>query len=114
MIASESGSASLCSVPTTVSADEGSPLSRTHSSESENGTVWSARRPEIAKAGDMKCSNCGAEYDVTLYLPVVVKGVLLPINGQIVDDGLLSTYRITFGRRIRRSLNADFKRAKET
>ena len=48
------------------------------------------------------------------YLPVLVKGVLLPINGRIVYDGLLSTYRITFGPGIRRSLNADFKRAKDT
>jgi len=48
------------------------------------------------------------------YLPVLVKSVLLPINGRIVYDGLLSTYRITFGPGIRRSLNADFKRAKET
>ena len=48
------------------------------------------------------------------YLPVLVKGVLLPINGRIIYDGLLSTYRITFGPGIRRSLNADFKRAKDT
>ena len=48
------------------------------------------------------------------YLPVLVKGVLLPINGRIIYDGLLSTYRISFGPGIRRSLNADFKRAKET
>lgn len=48
------------------------------------------------------------------HLPVLVKGVLLPINGRIVYDGLLATYRISFGPGIRRSLNADFKRAKET
>jgi hypothetical protein len=48
------------------------------------------------------------------HLPVLVKGVLLPINGRIVYDGLLSTYRISFGPGIRRSLNADFKRAKES
>ena len=47
-------------------------------------------------------------------LPVFVKGVLLPINGRIIYDGLLSTYRISFGPGIRRSLNADFKRAKDT
>lgn len=48
------------------------------------------------------------------YLPVLVKGVLLPINGRIIYDGLLTTYRISFGPGIRRSLNADFKRAKDT
>jgi hypothetical protein len=37
------------------------------------------------------------------YLPVLVKGVLLPINRRIVYDGLLSSYRITFGPGIRRS-----------
>jgi hypothetical protein len=51
---------------------------------------------------------------VGAYLPVLVKGVLLPINGRIIYDGLLSTYRITFGPGIKRSLNADFKRTKET
>jgi len=48
------------------------------------------------------------------HLPVLVKGVLLPINGRIVYDGLLYTYRISFGPGIRRSLTEDFKRAKET
>jgi hypothetical protein len=48
------------------------------------------------------------------HLPVLVKGVLLPINGRIIYDGLLFTYRISFGPGIRRSLNADFKRAKES
>ena len=48
------------------------------------------------------------------YLPVLVKGVLLPIHGRIVYDGLLATYQISFGPGICRSLNADFKRAKDT
>ena len=48
------------------------------------------------------------------YLPVLVKGVLLPINGRIIYDGLLSSYRISFGPGIRRSLNENFKAAKAT
>ena len=48
------------------------------------------------------------------HLPVMVKGVLLPINGRIIYDGLLSTYRISFGPGIRRSLNESYKRAKES
>ncbi|SBT05851.1 conserved hypothetical protein [Candidatus Accumulibacter aalborgensis] len=47
------------------------------------------------------------------YLPVIVKGVLLPINGRIIYDGLLTGYNIFFGPGIRRSLNEDYKRAKE-
>ena len=39
------------------------------------------------------------------YLPVLVKGVLLPINGRIISDGLLSTFPIAFGPGIRRSLS---------
>ena len=48
------------------------------------------------------------------HLPVLVKGVLLPINGRIIYDGLLSSYRISFGPGIRRSLNENFKVAKAT
>lgn len=47
------------------------------------------------------------------YLPVLTKTVLLPFKGQIVYDGLLSSYRISFGPGIRRSLNESFKEAKE-
>jgi len=47
------------------------------------------------------------------YLPVLTKAVLLPFKNQIVYDGLLSSYRISFGAGIRRSLNVSFKEAKE-
>jgi hypothetical protein len=38
---------------------------------------------------------------------------LLPFKGQIVYDGLLNSYNISFGPGIRRSMNEDFKKAKE-
>ena len=47
------------------------------------------------------------------YLPVWTKTVLMPFKGQIVYDGLLSSYNISFGPGIRRSMNEDFKQAKE-
>lgn len=47
------------------------------------------------------------------YLPVMVKGVLLPINGRIIYDGLLAGYNVSFGPGTRRALNEDYKRAKE-
>lgn len=47
-------------------------------------------------------------------LPLLVKGVLLPFNGRIIYDGLLSTYRISFGPGIRRSLNEGYRQAKAT
>ena len=46
------------------------------------------------------------------YLPVLVNAVLLPFRDKIVYDGLLSSYRISFGPGIRRSLNESFKEAK--
>lgn len=45
-------------------------------------------------------------------LPVMVQAVLLPFQGKIVYDGLMTSYRITFGAGIRRSLNESFKEAK--
>jgi hypothetical protein len=38
-------------------------------------------------------------------LPVLTRAVLLPFKGKIVDDGLLSSFAITFGPGIRRRLN---------
>lgn len=46
------------------------------------------------------------------YLPVLTDTVLLPFKGKIVYDGLMSSYRISFGAGIRRSLNESFKEAK--
>jgi len=46
------------------------------------------------------------------HLPVLVQTVLLPFKDKIVYDGTLSTYRISFGPGIRRSLNESFKEAK--
>ena len=46
------------------------------------------------------------------YLPVLTQTVLLPFKGRIVYDGLLNSYRISFGPGIRRSLNESFKDAK--
>jgi Domain of unknown function (DUF6398) len=46
------------------------------------------------------------------YLPVLTQTVLLPFKGVIVYDGLMSSYNISFGPGIRRSLNESFKGAK--
>src|SRR6516162_10356971 len=46
------------------------------------------------------------------YLPVLTETVLLPLKGMIVYDGLMRSYRISFGPGIRRSLNESFKEAK--
>jgi len=46
------------------------------------------------------------------YLPVLTQTVLLPFKGMIVYDGLMSSYRISFGPGIRRSLNESFNEAK--
>jgi hypothetical protein len=46
-------------------------------------------------------------------VPILTKAVLLPFNGKIIYDGLLSSYRLSFGPGIRRRLNETYKRAKE-
>ena len=46
------------------------------------------------------------------YLPVLTQTVLLPFKGVIVYDGLMSSYNISFGPGIRRSMNESFKEAK--
>lgn len=46
------------------------------------------------------------------YLPVLTQTVLLPFKDKIVYDGLMSSFRISFGPGIRRNLNQDFKDAK--
>lgn len=46
------------------------------------------------------------------HLPVLTRTVLLPFEGRIVYDGLVTSYRISFGPGIRRSLNESFKEAK--
>lgn len=46
-------------------------------------------------------------------VPIYVQGVLLPFEGQIIYDGLLETYRISFGPGIRSSLNDTYRNAQE-
>ena len=46
------------------------------------------------------------------YLPIMVQAVLLPFKGQIIYDGLMSRFNISFGSGIRRSINEEFKEAK--
>jgi len=47
------------------------------------------------------------------YLPRLITAVLLPFKGRIIYDGLVSGYNITFGGGIKRSLNEEYKEAKE-
>jgi hypothetical protein len=46
------------------------------------------------------------------YLPVMTETVLLPFKDKIIYDGLMTSYRISFGPGIRRSLNESFKESK--
>jgi hypothetical protein len=46
-------------------------------------------------------------------LPIMVRAVLLPFQGKIVYDGLLSSYNIRFGGGIRSSLNEEYMAAKQ-
>jgi Domain of unknown function (DUF6398) len=46
------------------------------------------------------------------HLPVLTQTILLPFKDKIVYDGLMTSYNISFGPGIRRSLNEGFKEAK--
>ncbi len=46
-------------------------------------------------------------------LPRLVTAVLLPFKGKIIYDGLVSGYNITFGGGIKKTLNEEYKQAKE-
>ncbi len=47
------------------------------------------------------------------YVPIYVEAVLLPWEGQIIYDSLLTPYAISFGPGIRRSLNEAYRNAQE-
>ena len=47
------------------------------------------------------------------YLPILTDAVLLPFKGKIIYDGLLSSYRVSFGGGIKRSLNDTYREAKD-
>ena len=46
-------------------------------------------------------------------LPIMVEAVLLPFRDYIIYDGLLSSYNISFGGGIKRSLNESYRNAKD-
>ena len=47
------------------------------------------------------------------YLPRLIETVLLPFQGKIIYDGLVSGFNISFGGGIKRMLNEEYKQAKE-
>lgn len=47
------------------------------------------------------------------YLPAYVRTVLLPFKGQIIYDGLMEGYPISFGSGVKRSLSETYMRAKQ-
>jgi len=45
-------------------------------------------------------------------LPILTQAVLLPFKGKIIYDGLLSSFRVSFGPGVRKRLNETYKRVK--
>lgn len=45
-------------------------------------------------------------------LPIMLESVLLPFKGNIIYDGLISSHRITFGPRMRKTFNNSYQEAK--
>lgn len=53
------------------------------------------------------------EHLIGPYLPRMIKTTLLPFQGRIVYDGLITGYNVTFGGGIKRRLNESYKEAKQ-
>ena len=64
------------------------------------------------KAYGVLALNSTFEEVIGQYLPIMVEAILLPFNGRIIYDGVLSSYSITFGSGIRSSLNDAYREAK--
>jgi hypothetical protein len=47
------------------------------------------------------------------HLPLYTETILLPFKGQIIYDGLMQTYNMSFGRGIKSSLNEIYQKAKQ-
>src|SRR5258707_3939106 len=79
--------------------------------ELKNHTVFLSTDKQPVAYGVRALSQSFEEL-VGPYLPVLTQTVLLPFKDKIVYDGLLNTYRMSFGAGSRRSLNESFKEAK--
>jgi hypothetical protein len=51
---------------------------------------------------------------LSLDLPILTQAVLLPFKGKIIYDGLLSSFRVSFGPGVRRRLKETYNRAKKS
>jgi len=67
---------------------------------------------EPSKAYGVLALNSPFEEIIGPYLPRLVEAVLLPFNDKIIYDSIFSSYPVTFGGEIRRSLNDDYQKAK--
>lgn len=68
--------------------------------------------PHARAYGVVGRTNSVAE-TMILPLPVYIQAVLLPFEGRIIYDGLLTSYNVYFGSGIRRSLQEAYRNAKE-
>lgn len=50
--------------------------------------------------------------DIFPYLPIMIETILLPFKGKIIYDGVFSSYNINFGGGIKKSIHADYQKAK--
>ena len=79
----------------------------------KNHTVFLTSDISPAKAYGVIGLADPMEFVVGPSLPRLVTTVLLPFQGKIIYDGLVSGYNITFGGGIKRMLNKEYKQAKE-
>lgn len=67
---------------------------------------------ETPKAYGVKALKSSFEEMIGPFLPMMVDAALLPFNNEIIYDGIIGPYPISFGSGMRKSLNTDYQEAK--
>jgi hypothetical protein len=67
---------------------------------------------EIPKAYGVKALKSSFEEMIGPFLPVMVDAALLPFKNEIIYDGIIGPYPISFGGGMKKGLNSDYQEAK--
>ena len=79
----------------------------------QQASIWIAAEPPAHIYRVVGISQSLEEIIDRFDLPLRVSSVLLPFKGQIIYDGLLSTYKILFGTGVKSSLREEYRVAKQ-
>lgn len=79
----------------------------------QQASIWIAAEPPANVYRVVGITQSLEEIIDRFDLPLRVSSVLLPFKGQIIYDGLLSTYKILFGTGVKSSLREEYRVAKQ-